>query len=142
MNIGAAGLALIKEFEGFRLKAYLCSGNVPTLGFGHTRGVKMGDSCTQAQADAWLLEDLKEAEACVNGAVTAPLTENEFSALVSLVFNIGCGAFRKSTLLRKLLKSDFDGVALQFRRWDKAGGKVVAGLTRRRLAEARLFETA
>ena len=142
MNIGPAGLELIKEFEGCKLTAYLDSVGVPTIGYGHTKGVKIGLRCTQEEADAWLLEDLKDAETCVNGAVTVPLTQNEFDALVSFVFNFGCTKFRCSTLLRKLLDSDYDGAALEFRRWDRAGGQVLAGLTRRRAAEERLFETA
>ena len=142
MNIGPAGLALIKEFEGLKLVAYLDSVGVPTIGYGHTKDVKIGVRCTQEEADAWLLEDLKDAETCVNGAVTVPLTQNEFDALVSFVFNFGCTKFRGSTLLRKLLDSDYDGAALEFRRWDRAGGQVLAGLTRRRAAEERLFETA
>ena len=142
MNIGPAGLELIKEFEGCKLTAYLDSVGVPTIGYGHTKGVKIGLRCIQEEADAWLLEDLKDAETCVNGAVTVPLTQNEFDALVSFVFNFGCTKFRGSTLLRKLLDSDYDGAALEFRRWDRAGGQVLAGLTRRRAAEERLFETA
>ncbi len=142
MNVGDKGLALIKEFEGCRLAAYLDSVNVPTIGYGHTSGVQIGDSCTQEEADAWLVEDCEEAEACVNGSVTVPLTQHEFDALVAFVFNLGCGNFRKSTLLKKLLESDYDGAALEFRKWNKAGGQELAGLTRRRAAEAKLFEEA
>ena len=142
MNIGPAGLELIKEFEGCKLTAYLDSVGVPTIGYGHTKGVKIGLRCIQEEADAWLLEDLKDAETCVNEAVTVPLRQNEFDAIVSFVFNFGCTKFRGSTLLRKLLDSDYDGAALEFRRWDRAGGQVLAGLTRRRAAEERLFETA
>ena len=142
MNIGERGLALIREFEGVRLAAYLASVGVPTIGYGHTKGVQMGDTCSQEQADQWLKEDCADAEDCVNSAVSVPLTQCEFDALVSFVFNLGCGAFRKSTLLRKLLDSDYDGAAIEFRKWDKAGGQVLAGLTRRRAAEARLFEMA
>ena len=139
MNIGPQGLALIKSFEGCKLAAYLDSVGVPTIGYGHTSGVFMGDSCTQAQADAWLAEDLKEAERCVNDAVTVPLTQHEFDALVSFTFNLGCGNLRKSTLLQKLNNSDYKGCGVEFRRWDKAGGQALAGLTRRRLAEEQLF---
>ena len=142
MKIGDAGLALIKEFEGCRLQAYQDSVGVWTIGYGSTTDVAPGQIITQAEAEGRLMEDLKHAETCVNGAVTVPLVQNEFDALVAFVFNLGCGAFRKSTLLRKLLDSDFDGAALEFRRWDKAGGQVLAGLTRRRAAEERLFEIA
>lgn len=140
MNIGPQGLELIKRFEGVRLSAYLDSVGVPTIGYGHTKDVFMGDTCTQAQAEMWLAEDCREAEQCVNNAVTVPLTQAEFDSLVSFVFNLGCGTFRRSTLLRMLNESDYDGAALQIRRFDKAGGQVLAGLTRRRDAEARLFE--
>ena len=75
MNIGEKGIALIKEFEGCRLAAYLDSVGVPTIGYGHTFGVKMGDVCTQDESDQFLLDDLRDAEKCVNGAVTVPLTE-------------------------------------------------------------------
>jgi lysozyme len=141
VNIGERGLELIKEFEGVRFAADLDSVNVPTIGYGHTKGVQMGDTCTQEQADDWLREDCEDAENCVNSAVSVPLTQHEFDALVSFVFNLGCGNFRKSTLLRKLLDSDYDGAAVEFKKWDKAGGQQLAGLTRRRAAEARLFET-
>jgi len=100
----------------------------------------MGDTCTQAQADAWFLEDIAWVEECVNKAATAQLNENEFSALCSLCFNIGCAAFGKSTLVKMLNAGDYNGAATQFSRWDKQAGKVLAGLTRRRAAEAELFD--
>ena len=142
MNIGDKGLALIKEFEGCRLKAYLDSVGVATIGYGHTSGVSLEDTCTQEEADAWLVEDCEEAEACVNGSVSVPMTQNEFDSLVAFVFNLGCGNFRKSTLLKRLNESDYDGAAQEFRKWNKAGVEVLAGLTRRRAAEAKLFEEA
>jgi lysozyme len=100
----------------------------------------MGDTCTQEQADAWFLEDVAWAEDCVNGAVNVPLTQQEFDACVSLCFNIGYTAFKGSTLVRKLNESDYDAASLQFLRWDKQRGQVLAGLTKRRMAEVRLFE--
>lgn len=142
MKIGTSGIELIKEFEGCKLVAYLDSVGIPTIGYGHTKGVQIGFHCSQEEADAWLLEDVKDAEACVNGSVTVPLTQNEFDALVAFVFNLGCKSFRGSTLLRKLLDSDYDGAAQEFKRWDKAGGRELPGLLRRRLAEAELFESA
>lgn len=143
MKINAAGVSLIKSFEHCRLKAFLPTPNdVPTIGWGRTKGVRLGDTCTQEEADAWLLDDLEEAEECVNRNVEVVLTDNEYSALVSLVYNIGCGAFKGSTLLKLVNESHFDAASLQFRRWDKQKGRVLAGLTRRRLAEERLFETA
>lgn len=141
MKLGPQGLALIKEFEGCKLQAYTDSVGVWTIGYGCTTDVAPGMMITLAQAEQRLVDDLKHAETCVNGAVTVPLTQGEFDALVSWVFNLGCGSLRKSTLLRKLNESDYDGAAQEFLRWDKAGGKVLAGLTRRREAEAELFES-
>ena len=143
MNIGDAGLALIKSFEGLRLKAYMPTpDDVPTIGYGHTRGVAMGDTCTEEQADKWLRDDVAWAEECVSRAVTAQVQQAEFDAMVSLCFNIGCRAFSGSTLVKLLNSGDYDGASAQFLRWDKQAGKELAGLKRRREAEAALFETA
>lgn len=141
MKLGAAGLELIKTFESLKLTAYLDSVAVPTIGYGHTKGVKIGDRCTKEEAEAWLREDVHDAETCVNEHVTAQINQHEFDALVSFVFNLGCGNFRKSTLLRKLNDADFDGASLEFAKWNRAGGLELAGLTRRRAAEAELFDT-
>lgn len=141
MRIGEKGIKLIQSFESCRLEAYLPTpDDVPTIGWGHTKGVRMGDSCTQEEADAWFLEDLAWVEECVNKAVTACVTQNEFDALCSLCFNIGCGAFGKSTLVKLLNSNDYDGASEQFARWNKQAGRELAGLTRRRAEEARLFE--
>ena len=142
MTLSEAGLELIKRHEQCRYKAYRPTPNdVPTIGWGHTKGVSMGDTCTQAQADAWLQEDLLDAENCVSAAISLPLTSGEYAALVSLVYNIGCGAFHGSTLLKLILDADMDGAALQFARWNKQAGHELAGLTRRRADEAQLFES-
>lgn len=101
----------------------------------------MGDTCTQEMADAWFAEDIAWVEDCVNRAVTVPMTQEEFDALASLCFNIGCKAFSGSTLVKLLNAGDYDGASGQFKRWDKQSGKVLAGLTRRRSAEEALFET-
>ena len=142
MKTGEAGLELIRKFEGCRLQAYQDSVGIWTIGYGCTTDVEPGQIITQAEAEQRLMEDLRDAETCVSAAVTVPLTEHEFDALVAFVFNLGCKQFRGSTLLRKLNASDYNGAALEFRRWDKAGGQVLAGLTRRMAAEERLFETA
>jgi lysozyme len=142
MNVSDAGLALIREHEGCQLEAYQDSVGVWTIGYGHTRGVKRGDTCTQEQADAWLVEDVGSAENCVNNAVTVEMTQGEFDALVSFTFNLGCAALRNSTLLRKLNADDRDGAAAEFHKWNHAGGVALAGLTARRAAEAEMFETA
>lgn len=140
MKTNAAGLALIKKFETCRLKAFRPTPvDVWTIGWGHTEGVKEGDECTQKQADDWLVEDLALAELAVERRVVVPLNENEFSALVSLVYNIGGGAFRKSTLLYFLNKKDYTGAAFEFKKWNKQDGTALNGLTTRRAEEALLF---
>lgn len=139
MTISDAGLNLIKRFEGLRLTAYDDGVGVQTLGYGHTRGVKAGDTCTQEQADEWLREDVADATAAVARLVTADLTQSQRDALISIVFNIGEGAFERSTLLRKLNAGDYEGAANEFPRWNKGGGRVLAGLVKRRAAERELF---
>lgn len=143
MKISDAGLRLIKEFEGCRLSAYPdpASGGKPyTIGYGHTRGVNLGDRITQAQADAFLREDVAEFERAVNNL--APITtQGQFDALVSFAFNLGAANLEKSTLLKKHRAGDYAGASKEFVRWNRAAGKVMAGLTRRRLAEAELYGT-
>jgi|SRR5271167_1787917 len=134
-NLLYTGQKLTEQFEGDKLTAYQDSGGVWTIGYGHTEGVTQGATCTQAQADAWLLEDIQWAGSVVQGAVTVALTQGEFNALVDFVFNVGSADFQSSTLLRDLNAGDFGLAALQFDRWDMAGGAVVAGLLRRREAE-------
>ena len=141
MKISEAGLDLIREHEGCRLEAYRDSVGVLTLGYGHTRGVKAGDTCTPMQADEWLREDIHHAETCVDKCVSVPLTQGEFDALVSFAVNLGCGALRGSTLLRLVNDGRMDDAAEQFGRWNHAGGIELAGLTARRKAEQELFET-
>lgn len=139
MKISQAGIEAIKDFEGVRLKAYDDGVGIPTIGVGHTKGVRWGDTATMAQVDAWLREDLSDAENAVNSYVTVPLQQSQFDALVSLVFNIGTGAFAKSTLLKLLNQGDYIGAAGQFLVWIRAGGKVLAGLEKRRKAEYNMF---
>ena len=129
-----------KEFEGCRLMPYLDVVGVPTDGYGNTHGVVMGVAITQAKAEADLLRNLHSAIESVSLLVKTPITDNEQGALVDLVFNIGCGNFAHSTLLAKLNAGDHHGAAAEFLKWDKAGGKVLAGLSRRRAAEKALFE--
>ncbi len=137
--INDAALRLVKEFEGLNEVAYLCPARRWTIGYGHTRGVRSGHRCTEREAEDWLVEDLLEAEGVVKYLVTAPLTENQYGALVSLVFNIGGGNFRSSTLLRMLNGCDYAGAADQFLKWTKGGGVELPGLKRRREAERALF---
>lgn len=137
--INYAGLALVKEAEGYRDHAYADTGGVFTLGFGHTKGVKPGDTCNPLQAEYWLEQDLMEAEAAVSKLVTVPLTDNQFSALVVFVFNIGQGQFAKSTLLRKLNEGGYALVPACLKSWIFDNGKVQRGLVSRRASEAALW---
>jgi len=139
---GSPSLALIKEFEGLRLEAYLCPADVWTIGYGHTKGVVQGDKITQAGADAFLAQDVLWVAAAVDKKVKVELNTNQEAALYSFIYNVGAGAFGKSTLLRKLNDWDYEGAANEFKRWNKGGGKVLRGLIRRRNAEAALFRKA
>lgn len=144
MQINAAGLALIKEFEGLRLRAYLCPADVPTIGYGTTvypdgRRIRVGDEITQQQAEDYLRNDLRVFEREVERMVRVPVNENQFSALVSFAYNTGSSALQKSTLLRLLNAHNYAGAAEQFARWTYAGGKSLPGLVRRRAAERALF---
>ena len=139
MVISSNGIALIKSFESCRLLAYPDSIGVPTIGWGHTFNVKLHTTCTQSQADEWLLEDLATAEDCVNRKVGPHISQNQFDALVSFVFNVGCAAFISSTLLRLINSGSLQLAALEFPKWDRAGTQVLPGLLRRREAEQSLF---
>jgi len=140
MKTSAEGLALIQKFEGCELESYRCSADVPTIGFGHTRGVKDGDTCTQEEANQLLADDLEEFEGYVAKLVDIDLTQNEFDAMVAWTFNLGPTNLKSSTLLQKLNEDDRADVPHQIKRWNKAGGIVLNGLVRRREAEALLFQ--
>jgi lysozyme len=139
IKVSGRGLELIKQSEGVFLQAYRCPANVLTIGYGHTAGVQPGDVITAEQADTFLQEDVAEPVRAVNRLVTVPLTQNQFDALVSFVFNLGIGNFRTSTLLKKLNAGDYTGAAEEFPRWVRAGGKQLPGLIKRRDAEKSLF---
>ena len=147
MKTSPAGLAIIKKFEGFRSKPYLCPAGVATIGYGSTyyadgRPVKMTDApITEAQAQELLQTTLAKYEDCVNGAVKMPINQNQFDALVSFTYNVGCSAFRNSTLLRQFNQGYTPQAAEQFARWNRGGGKVLPGLVARRAAERALFES-
>ena len=142
-SINKAGLNLVKEFEGLRLTAYKCPAGIWTIGWGHTKGVKPGQRISVNQAEAFLAEDLAESAAHVTRLITAQLTSNQFSALVSFTFNVGPGALSTSTLRRKLNAGDYGAVPAELARWNKAtvNRKKVTlnGLVRRRAAEAALW---
>ena len=140
MQISLAGLAHIKGWEGFRSYVYLDSAGKPTIGYGHLiKPYESFTTITEAEAARLLAKDVSTAENAVNAAVTVPLTQNQFDALVSFVYNVGAGAFSRSTMLKKLNQGDYFEAQKQFTRWVYAGGKVVPGLANRRLAESRLF---
>lgn len=139
MKIGNKGLELIKHFEGCELEAYKCPAGVWTIGYGHTKGVEEGDVWSESHADHMLEVELEEYENYVNTAVEVPLSQNQFDALVSWVYNLGPTNFNSSTMLKVLNAGDYSEVGNQMLRWNKAGGKVLEGLTRRRQAEADLF---
>jgi len=139
-QIGKAGLDLIKSFEGLKLRAYLCPAKVWTIGFGSTGPhVVPGKSINEAQAEELLKHDLDRFEAAVTRLVTVPLTQNQYDALVSFAFNVGISALERSTLLKRVNAKLFDQARAEFAKWNRAGGRPLAGLTRRRAAEAALF---
>jgi lysozyme len=139
MRTSQNGVDLIKHFEGVRLDAYQCSAGVWTIGYGHTRGVKPGARITEHDAERMLESDIESFERGVLRHVKVTLTQSQFDALVSFSFNVGLGALVHSALLRRLNAGDIIGAADQFLRWNKAAGKVLAGLVRRRAAERALF---
>lgn len=142
--ISEDGLALIKKHEGLRLDTYVCPAGKLTIGYGHTgEDVHAGDRITELEADALLRKDVHAAETCLNSAIQTPLNQSEADACISFIFNIGCGAFRSSTLARYLNAGDFDAAANEFKRWNKARVNGVLtplpGLTARRKDEEELF---
>ncbi len=146
MSISAAGLSLIKEFEGCKLTAYKDVKGVLTIGWGHTTSagpptVRTGMKISQADADRIFATDLIKYENAVSAAIDVPLNPNQYAACVSLCYNIGPGAFAKSSVAKFINKGKEAEAANALRMWNKAGGKVVAGLVRRREAERRLFLT-
>lgn len=141
MKTSYNGIALIKEFEGCRLKAYKDMVGVWTIGYGFTKNVKAGDTLTKEQCEARLSEELQEYEAAVLSSVRSEVTQAQFDAMVSLTWNIGISGFRKSTVLKAHLRGDYQAASRAFGLWNKAGGREVAGLTRRRAAEASLYLT-
>ena len=144
MKISNNGLNLIKQFEGLKLNAYDDGVGVWTIGYGtikYPNGVRVnhGDKITQAQADQYIANDVATFERAVNMLVNVPLNQNQFDALVSFTYNLGATNLSASTLLKKLNSKDYNGAAGEFQKWNKAGGKVMTGLVRRRKAEMELF---
>lgn len=139
MKTSEKGINLIKKFEGCRLKAYKCPAGIWTIGYGHTLGVKQGQTITNKQAITFLKNDLVKFEKIVTNMVKVPLTQNMFDALVSWAYNVGNRS--TSTLVKLLNKQDYKGAASQLLLWNKANNKELAGLTKRRKEEKKLFET-
>ena len=140
MNYSPRGIALTKQFEGLRLASYRDSTGVLTIGYGHTGDVRPGQAISQNEADRLLVLDTGLAAGCVNRLVTVSLTQNQFDALVDFTFNLGCHRLLGSTLLKLVNEQQFNLAALEFLKWDWAGGQVVEGLRIRRTAEMELFQ--
>lgn len=134
------GMNLIKKREGLELSTYLDLGGVPTIGYGHT-GVDIypGKRITKIQADNYLKEDLKRFEIAINENVKVNLTQNQFDALVSFVYNVGITAFKNSTLLERINEGDFRSVGTELMRWSKVDGQITNGLINRRQSETYQF---
>lgn len=144
MRASENGINLIKQFEGCRLTAYQDSVGVWTIGYGWTQPVDgkpvgKGMTITQQKADDLLKQGVVQYENGVNSLVKVQLNQNQFDALVDFAYNLGVNALKGSTLLKKLNTGDYAGAANEFTKWNKAGGKELAGLTRRREAEKSLF---
>lgn len=141
MEISKQGIDLIKKYEGFKPYAYLCPANILTIGYGHTRGVRLGQTCTEAEAEQFLKEDLELAEAEVNKiANEVELTQGQYDSLVSFTFNLGAKNFQTSTLRKKVLNNPADPtIKAEFGKWVYVKGKVSPGLQRRRLEENKLY---
>jgi lysozyme len=140
MNISQEGISLIKKFEGCELEAYKCAAGVWTIGYGHTKDVKEGDSILKEDAESMLMHELQEYCNDVDIAVKVDLKQNEFDALVSWTYNLGLTNLNSSTMLKVLNEGKHDEVPAQMKRWNKASGQVKQGLVRRREAEALMFE--
>tara|TARA_Y100001937_G_scaffold26364_1_gene37855 strand:+ start:74 stop:520 length:447 start_codon:yes stop_codon:yes gene_type:complete len=140
MKISQEGIDLIKHFEGCELESYRCSANVLTIGYGTTKNVVEGMKISQHQAEELLMKDLEEFEGYVEDLIDVPLEQNQFDALVAWTYNLGPTNLKNSSLRKILNKGAYDDVAEQIKRWNKANGKVLKGLVRRRNAEAELFD--
>ncbi|WP_253381141.1 lysozyme [unidentified bacterial endosymbiont] len=141
-STGDKGVQLICQFEGLKLERYRDAVGLWTIGYGHlilTKEMEKLIKITTGEAKNLLRKDLRRTEQGVEKMVGVTVTQNQFDALVSLAFNVGTGNLKKSTLLKKLNAGDIQGAALQFKSWNKAGGKILPGLTRRREAEMKLF---
>lgn len=146
MKTSQAGIDIIKRFEGFRAKPYLCSAHIPTIGYGTTvypsgRRVTMSDEeITESEACVYIKYDLERFERAVSRLVKSKINQNQFDALVSFTYNLGDGALEKSTLLKKVNANPLDpSIKTEFGKWIKAGGNIIVGLINRRKAELNLY---
>lgn len=139
MKTSPQGIALIREFEGFRAEAYRDPVGIWTIGYGFTKGVRQGDTMTREQADQRLRVELADYEAGVLRATGGNLTQAQFDALVSFAWNVGVNGMAGSSVIKAHVRGDHQAAARAFALWNKAGGKVWPGLTRRRAAEAALY---
>jgi lysozyme len=136
LRLSAVALVSIAGWEGFKSVAYIpVPGDVPTIGFGTTKDVKMGDIIDPVTALQRKIRDVEKFEGAIKQCVHVPLTQHEYDAYLSLAYNIGSGAFCRSTLVRKLNAQDYEGACKEILRWDKFKGKPLQGLTNRRQAE-------
>lgn len=143
--INEQGLEIIKRYEGLRLEVYLCPAGIPSVGFGSTYGLDhrrldMGHRpITELEAEGLLIWHIENIEPVIARLVRVPVTSNQWSAIVSLIVNIGTGNFQSSALRMKLNRRDYDGAADEFPKWRRGGGRILPGLVRRRAAERELF---
>ena len=143
----ASGLAIIETCEGFSATVYRCPANVPTIGYGSTydyEGVKVTmvhPTITEMEASVLLANEIRHTEKTIRKLVAVPLSENQFSALCSLIYNIGSGNFQRSTLRSRLNRGDYEGASAEFPKWRRGGGKILKGLVTRRAIERELFDT-
>lgn len=136
LSLTAAGLVALANFEGFRSEAYVpVPGDIPTIGFGSTGGVEIGDRISVPQALERLMRDVGDAESAIGRCVKVPLSQGEYDAYTSFAFNVGGNAFCASTLVKKLNVGDYPGACLELKRWVYVDGKVVQGLVKRRNIE-------
>lgn len=139
LAISSAGLVAVTQHEGVRFNAYLDIAGIPTICVGSTSDVRLGMRASKAECDRRLRTDMSYAEHFVKQCVRVPITQNQYDAMASFVFNVGGSAFCKSTLLRRLNAGDYAGAAREFPRWSYAAGKYSDGLNKRRLAEQAVF---
>lgn len=141
MEVNAAGISLIKVAEGYSDIPYICPAGKITIGYGHTATANTKAKITEEEAEKLLKQDLTKVQEAIKQSVTVKLNENQFSALVSFVYNVGIGAFKKSTLRKLINKGEFELAASEFDKWVHAGGRKLKGLVERRKAEKELFLT-